>query len=277
MEDRTINQKMDALGVSSGAAGLISLGIKVCQGLLDYYNSWKDAESRVLEMYASMEALTKTLVLLQGALRHELFDRNAVTRVEECIQSLSKGLQSLQKKLNKVQAFSAQDDWKARAKAQFHRTLFPFKESTLVKLKELSNEMRDDLTVALELLHIDSSIAALQKLDLVGKQLNDVSTDVGIMRGESNSIFQSMKDVQLSTTAISGSVSHLVSTQSKDLTRQVCGWLSPLSANFQRRQLDTYHTLNRQDGMAQTVLETPKFKNWMNGNGEILWCPGIGK
>ena len=268
---------MDALGMSSGAAGLISLGIKVCQGLLDYYNSWKDAESRVLEMYASIEALIKTLILLQGALRHELFDRNAVMRVEECIQSLGKGLQSLQKKSHKVQPFSEQDDWKARAKAQFRRTLFPFKESTLVKLKELSNEMRDDLTVALELLHIDSSVAALQKLNLVGKQLKDVSTDVGIMREESNSILQSVKEVQFSTTAISGSVNHLVLTQSKQHARKVCDWLSPLSAKFQRRQLDTHHTPNRQDGMAQVVLETPEFNSWMNGNGKTLWCPGIGK
>lgn len=45
---------MEPLGLSSGAAGLISLGISVCQGLLDYYRSWKYAEDQVAYMYESI-------------------------------------------------------------------------------------------------------------------------------------------------------------------------------------------------------------------------------
>ena len=86
---------MEAFGISSGVAGLISLGITVCQGLLDYSGSWKDAKSHVKQMYTSVLALTKTLRLLESAVQHKAFDPDVVIRVEDCIKAVEKGLQSL--------------------------------------------------------------------------------------------------------------------------------------------------------------------------------------
>ena len=266
---------MEALGISSGAAGLIFLGITVCQGLLDYYDSWKNAESHTAQMYTSIQALTKTLRLLESAIQHEAFDPDVVTRVEDCIRSVEKGVQSLQKKLDKLRLVPVQEGWKAKAKSQLHRTLFPFKESTLAKLKELGNELRDDLSLALSLLHIDSSTAALKRLDLVGQTLIDVSTNVDVLQERSISLSENLKDVQVSTMTTSRSVSGLVSTQTNDHVRKVCDWLSPLSTEFQRKQMDTFNIRNRQDGTALWFLKASEFKNWLSDSGATLWCPGI--
>ena len=67
---------MEPLGLSSGAAGFISLGISVCQGLLDCYRSWKDADDQVAHMYGSIEALTETFSLLLHAVNKALLPRN---------------------------------------------------------------------------------------------------------------------------------------------------------------------------------------------------------
>ena len=252
---------MDSLSISSGAAGLISLGITVCQGLLDYYDSWKNAESNVVRMYTSIRALTETLGLLESALQHQAFDPDILIRVEECIKSAQDGIRSLEKKLDKVRLVPAQEQWKAKAKSQFHRALFPFKESTLVKLNELGNELRDDLSLALSLLNIDSSTTALKRLDMVGQTLINVSASVDLLNERSVSM--------------SENISGLISNQASHDTQKVYDWLSPLLAEFRRKQFDTFNMQNRQDGTAHWFLEASEFKRWLNDSGATLWCPGI--
>ena len=268
---------MDALSVSAGAAGFISLGITVCQGLLDYYRSWKNAEDQVAHMYASIEALTETFKLLESAIQSKLFSQATVQKVEESIRSAESGLQSLQKKLQKVRLTPSQPGWKAKGMAQFRRTLFPFKESTLAKLKELGIELRQEVSLALEVLQIECSAASLQKLDVVVHGLNKVSIGVDMLQEQSTSISKNVQSLGFSSQSISRSVDGLVATQSDEYRRKVHDWLSPLTVEFQRKHLDTFNTPGRQDAAAQSLIETAKFRHWQCTSGETLWCPGIRK
>lgn len=145
---------MDPLSIAASATGLISLGITVCNGLLEYYSSWKDAEEEVSRMYNSIEALTKTLILIDLSIQHKSFNCDIVVRVEESIASTQRGLDSLRKKLEKIKVVPQQEGWREKTKAHFRRAVFPFKESTLVKLKELGNELRDNLSIALDALQM---------------------------------------------------------------------------------------------------------------------------
>ncbi|KAL9070376.1 MAG: hypothetical protein Q9161_004935 [Pseudevernia consocians] len=266
---------MEALGLSSGAAGLISLGLTVCQGLLDYYHSWKNAEDQVAQMYASIEALTETLKLLASAIEPEVFSRNSVQRVEESIKSAERGLQSLGKKLDKIHNVTLQSGWQAKGIAQFRRTLFPFKESTLAKLKELGIELRQDLMLALEVLQIECSANSLQKLDLLVHDLEKVSVNVDILQERSALISRNVQSIEASSQKTYKSVDGLVTTHNNDYCRKVYDWLSPLTVEFQKKHLDTFNTQGRQDAAAQSQLETTEFRTWLSRSGETLWCPGI--
>lgn len=135
---------MEAIGAASGAAGLLSLGITVCQSLLDYYQSWKDAEDSVAKTYTSIEELSKTLRLLVIAVEYKEFNGEIVGQIRDSIESTGQSLRNLEKKVGKVRVVPLQDAWTDKAKAQFRRTLYPFKESTLAKLRELSSETRDN-------------------------------------------------------------------------------------------------------------------------------------
>lgn len=268
---------MEALGLSSGAAGLISLGITVCQGLLDYYHSWKDAEDQVAHMYVSIESLTETFRLLESAIEPELFSRGSVQRVEESIRSAERGLQSLRKKLDKIRLVSVPPElgWKAKGMAQFRRTLFPFKESTLAKLKELGIELRQNLMLALEVLQIEGSTASLQKLDLLIHDLTKVSVNVDILQERSTFISRNVQSIEASSRQTHKSVDGLIMTQNNEFRRKVYDWLSPLTVEFQKKHLDTFNTQGRQDAAAQSLLETTQFRHWLSETGETLWCPGI--
>lgn len=140
---------MEPFGLVSAAAGLLSLGISVCEGLLTYYRSWKDADATMTAMYEAIEALVKTFVVLKRTVSGSILTSDVVVRVEESIISCEIGLSLLDKKLKKIQLNSKNDDWKERSWARLQRTLYPFKESTLVKLKEKCYELRDNLNIAL--------------------------------------------------------------------------------------------------------------------------------
>ncbi len=86
-------------------------------------------------------------------------DRDVVSVVEENIASCQQGIDRLRKKLDKVKITPLRSSWKGKARAQFWRTLYPFKESTIVKLKGIGNELRDRLSLALNVLHIDATYA----------------------------------------------------------------------------------------------------------------------
>lgn len=145
---------MDPLSVAAGAAGLLSTGIIICSGLLDYYKSFKGAEDHIARMYNSIEALTKTLILIQLSTQHKSFNSDIVIRVEEIIHSTQHGIDSLRKKLEKIKIIPQQEGWREKTKAQFRKLIFPFKESTLLKLTELGDEVQDSLSLALDVLQM---------------------------------------------------------------------------------------------------------------------------
>lgn len=145
---------MDAFCVASTAAGLISLGITVCQGLLVYYRSWNDADETISNMYGSIEALTRTFMILERSISSSTLNKEAILRVNESMESCEQGISALNKKLAKIQLHTNQGSWKERSWARLKGTLYPFKESTLMMLKERCNELRDNLILAVAALQV---------------------------------------------------------------------------------------------------------------------------
>lgn len=198
-----------------------------------------------------------------------------VTRVEESVRSAERNLQSLRKKLDKISLVPLETGWKAKGMAQFRRTLFPFKESTLAKLKELGIELRQDLKLALEVLQIESSGASLQKLDVLAHELGKVSVNVDILQEHSTLIFGDVRSIKASSQKTSISVDDLLTAQGNEYYRKVYDWLSALTVEFEKKHLDTFNTPGRQDAAAQSLVETTEFRLWLSRVGETLWCPGI--
>ena len=92
----------DPLSITASAAGLVSFGLTVCSGLLDYYNACKDQPSDVSEMCDSLAALKKMFELLDEKIRHPLLNRKSVDLVTESIISCAAGVQGLQSRLDKI-------------------------------------------------------------------------------------------------------------------------------------------------------------------------------
>ena len=269
---------MEALGVASGAAGLLSLGISVCQSLLDYYHSWKNAKDHIAKTYAAIEELSKTFRLLAKAIEYKEFNPEIVDQVRDSIVSAEESVHNLEKKLNKVRVVTLQNGCKDKAKAQFQRTLYPFKESTLVKLRELSRETRDNLSLALNVLQIDASVASLRELDSLSRQAANVSANVVILKQQSTSISANIHDIAGDTKGTARLVNTLALNEtSKELRAWLSSGLDPTQKQDETRK-------ERHPDTGQWFLGSRKFRTWLEGPAQqtprvlnIIGKSGAGK
>ncbi|KAH6651847.1 hypothetical protein BKA67DRAFT_680163 [Truncatella angustata] len=274
---------MEAFGLVSAAAGVASFGITVCEGLLTYYSSWKDAYDTVRSMYENIEALAKTFVILERTISNPTLSEAARHRVEESIESCRKGIAALRKKLDKIEKSSAQQSWKERTWVRIKGTIYPFKESTLLKLKEGCIELRHDVGLALATLQINTSVRSLDKLAAFDERMFEVPNNIETILGNSNVLLNHMENLVASGKSIlhllvlfsrSVVVNLLIATKGEVLTK-ICDWLSPLAGDFERRQQELSSTLDRQEGMARWLFNTSEFKSWIHDTGTALWCTGM--
>ena len=149
----------DPFSITSSAAGVISLGLTVSKGLLEYYESYKSGGATVTAMYTQLEALASTLALLNKVIDRGYvhLDPELARNAEDSIEGCRAGLSQLDKKLAKVRNASQQEstgNLREQLGKHIQRATFPFKESTLVKLREVALELRNDLTLVLEVLQM---------------------------------------------------------------------------------------------------------------------------
>jgi hypothetical protein len=72
-------------GRAATAIDVVSFGIQVCQGLLSYYDGWKDYDPDISSAHESVAGLSKTLAFLEASSRDQEFDREKKKQVKRCI------------------------------------------------------------------------------------------------------------------------------------------------------------------------------------------------
>ena len=143
----------EILGIVSGAAGIVSLGIEVCKGLIDYYSSVKDQKTDIATTVSSISSLAASLDLLKDGIEGKKFDGKIVENVQKSIDSCEDGILALQKKLGKIKEVE-KVDLKSKLHDIGRKAIYPFRESTLVKLREIVDDVRSNLALALDTLHL---------------------------------------------------------------------------------------------------------------------------
>jgi hypothetical protein len=85
----------EAFGLAANVVGVVSLGLTVCQGLLTWYGSWKDAPADVEQMRESIKALNDIFKFLNTLIKTEKFGSDIRNIVKQSIGSCESGLTSL--------------------------------------------------------------------------------------------------------------------------------------------------------------------------------------
>ena len=142
----------DPLSIIASAGGIISLGITVCQGLIDYCQTVAGQYRDVRVLVQDLQDLQKSLTSLQDSLTHRPDLLNLVLphidRLKCRINDLQPMLGRFEENVSKQQAF------KDKAKKATQRTLYPFKKGTLSKLRDTVRQAQDNLKLALGVVQV---------------------------------------------------------------------------------------------------------------------------
>ena len=151
------NQAMaEAFGVAGSAVGVISLGIQVCQGLLAYYDFWKGCHQDIENTSKSIASLCE---ILERVLRVTGYQTDQDEAVDQQISNIAKQCSAnigiLSAELTKFEKYADTADVRTKIKSHMRRLYYPFRESTLAKLRDLIQDIRDNLVAALGILQVE--------------------------------------------------------------------------------------------------------------------------
>ncbi|KAF7939835.1 hypothetical protein EAE99_001640 [Botrytis elliptica] len=254
---------MEAIGTISNIAGILSAGIQVCEGLINYYNTWKGSKKENADMIKSIEGLLTNFALLKAVLQSPAFDKAMTTTVESKILDCEDSIAELGDELKKVMVCKPSvvnvDDLVARKNhdsqgfrdkmtEQGRRILYPFRKSTLMRLQESVEHVRSNLVFAMDILN-----------------LSTVSTTA-----------EKVVDISNQVTTISDSVDAIITQQMDKESLKVLKWLSAIDCHSKQREILS----RRQEGTGEWLFKSQEYQNWLGGKDRLLWCsgsPGAGK
>ena len=133
----------DPLSVASGVAGVVSLGIQICQGLVKCYKAWDGRQEDVDVVVSGLQREKSALTLLQRSLekqKRSLILTDDVAEAENCIADAKRAFIRLDTILQKCQHSAATGKMKERVKSIGVAALYPFRKDTL---KEIQHHVGD--------------------------------------------------------------------------------------------------------------------------------------
>src|SRR5436190_18004001 len=142
------------MDVAASVVSIISFGLQTCQGLTDYYSAWKDCDEDVAATCKSIEALEAIFALIiKTVINHSSANPDILTQVKKNADSCAKGVDNLKEKLEKIRKTKAPVTSHEKV-GRVQKALYPFKKSTLAKLAETVQDLRDNLSLSLDLLQM---------------------------------------------------------------------------------------------------------------------------
>lgn len=146
----------DPISAAGTALSVVSFGLTACQGRVKYYRSWKDCPEDVDRTCADLERLMRTLQDIEQIIRNgELAAAAMVNRVEDNIILCRDGVQKLERRLGKIRKRLPPNTLGEKIRMQGRIALYPFRESTLAKLRENVSDLRANLDLTLKVLELD--------------------------------------------------------------------------------------------------------------------------
>lgn len=149
---------MDPVSITGTAVGLISIGIQITQSLVKFYTSYKSQDSALAGTIERLDSLSENFRQLEKA----LLDRNFQSEQHHLIKSIEISIKKCDGLIYELQEECQKFDKTssgivAAASHAGRRATYPFRQSTLQKLDEDIEEIRYNLSSALDVLHLQDS------------------------------------------------------------------------------------------------------------------------
>lgn len=123
---------------AAGAAGLVSIGLTACKGILEYYNKYQSFRSDLAEACTTIGLLEDTLKDIESKLQSNDLTLSRKDHIGRCVSACKEGILELYITLAKIQ----------KGPPLLQKMVYPFKESTMSKGLQRISELQKSLTGA---------------------------------------------------------------------------------------------------------------------------------
>jgi hypothetical protein len=140
------------VSVSEIVRTVTDLGLRVCPNLIKFYSTWKHAQTDAADLCKKTQRLQELITFLEAQLGSGVVPPDvapvAMTQLKECEDQL----RALEKAALKAISCKELDDGQilAKVKIQARRGMYPFKESTILKLQAKVAGACESLNLALQ-------------------------------------------------------------------------------------------------------------------------------
>jgi ankyrin repeat domain-containing protein 50 len=144
----------DPLSVAASTAGLLSLGIQVSQSLVSFYLTYQGQDADIERITHKFKSLSDIFQSVGDAIKDRKFrpDEHAlVVKIDDLIQDSGEIVIELQEECSKFDKLLP-NRLGAAVKTAGRRLTYPFRQSTFAKLDEDIKGIRDNLSLALDIL-----------------------------------------------------------------------------------------------------------------------------
>ncbi|KAL9085809.1 MAG: hypothetical protein Q9165_007441 [Trypethelium subeluteriae] len=194
----------DPFSIAGTAAGVISLGIQVCQGLVEYYRAWENQDEEIKETLKTLTREQEILQLLRSTLTNQPAGLStSVTKVEACITQIKTEFVKLDVVLRKCQQTHTSNDFQETIKNIKKSLLYPFKRETVWALKCSVAEVGRILAVAVSHLQLVLSSEQHQNLEALLNATSDQKSDLSSIKDTTSKIVSKMKSIDQNIVKIS--------------------------------------------------------------------------
>ena len=232
--------------VAGSAVGIASLGIQICQGLVLYYHDWRGYHEDISAACDKVNSLERTFALLNDSLAEPSLDTKRAAQVCELLLSCTHRIHGLEKRFAKLRTSGQPTSLRERTVAVTKRTLYPFKASTLAKVSEAVNDMLDQLSIAVQSLHLGLSVSTHGQLLNVVDQVDEVKVQLG--------------DLKLD----------LSEWRRDDQLQKIVNWIGALD---QRTKHDAARQ-KHEPGTGRWLLDSDLYKTWKSASRGHIWLHG---
>jgi len=231
------------------ALAIASLGIQVAEGIQKYFSLLKDCDHDITELRNSLPRIETIFEHLKKTLRRPGLERRLVATICLSIKACEGKIEELESILKKFKKDGTPEGLLEKLKTKSRRALYPFRASTISRISEVLEDMKDDLRLVLDILSLETGASTNEKLDTITNGIISVNSKVD-------------------------GVAQALEAESKASWRkEIYEWLAPpdvTSAHISALE-------KRHPATGMWFLESTEFETWKSQPGSRLWLYGGGE
>ncbi|KAJ5729904.1 uncharacterized protein N7483_004412 [Penicillium malachiteum] len=184
---------MAELSLVSSVAGVISLGLSVCQGLVTYSSHFKSFHDETGDVATKAKGLEIVLKAISDLISNpDAFNRSSsivaekIKTASQCLLDCKQGLEKLKSSLDEVKRDSSSGK-SQKAKQYLERCLYPLRWGNLVGRVDTIEGLQSNLEMALSSLRIamdiDGKVENDNRMKSVEAAILNIAVDTGKIEG----------------------------------------------------------------------------------------------